>query len=1160
MGKFKLTDDQKQVLESKDKNLLVSASAGSGKTATLIEKIYSLVVDENIDIKNILVITFTEAASSEMKVRLKNKFFESGANLRARNQLEELNSSYISTLHSFCSKMLKKYFYILDLNPNFIVLNEENAKYLKVKALEETFNYYNKNNDENFVKLSAIFGGRNFLSFKDAIVKYYEFLCSISNKQEFVKNTYKRCYEEDLNKNIACKILNEYMLNSLFYYKKQLEEYLIKAEQLKANYFVSFILDIIKKIEQVKYEKTFLQNKKTFSELNFDKIQTKDLTQNEKIFAEEFKGFYDEFTKNKTTISENILCKDDENLTIQKLKNAKEYLEIFNAITNVFEDNYNKLKLKKNALDFNDLERFLLRLLQEQNVKEEINKNFKYVFVDEYQDINEVQENILLLISKQANMVMVGDVKQSIYGFRNSTPNIFINKSLKYSSNDSNGKLILLNDNFRSDARILNFVNSIFSKIMSVDFGGVDYKGKSMLKGLAKFEESKDLPAIKMCLIDKTNDEEIEENFSGIYSVLDDKNNYSGQLNSTRKEAMVIAENIGNLIGKQYYNSKEEKFKTISFKDIAILARSNSFLSEVCSVLSEYKIPISTNKKENIFLDEDVYMLLSLLRLLSSTHDDISLSIVLTSIFGGLSYNNLAQIKKEFIEEKFFYESVNKYMLEGQNEEIKQKLTEFFNLINDLRQKVYASFSIYDIFIWLDRKFNFLTELSALPNGEERRQTVQSYIDSFKGADYNYDLEKYLNYVENFEKDDKFVSALNGSDDSVKVGTIHSSKGLEYPVVILCGLDKYFSRQVYMDAILHDASLGLGVSSYELESFVKQPNLAKNAFVTYLKQKEKEEETRLLYVALTRAKNNLILVSSINSKTVKRVENYVEASSCNSYLPWVLSGLSEIGFNAIKSGKKVFVDKNSGFDVCVEMRTDDDFVVNRELNKDIGFLFNNKEESKTIKTMLDYKMETASNIALKNTVSSMLQEYAKEEKTSFNLQPKKLTIFENVIDKTMLGTIYHKIMQEIDFNNKDCTNVEYLQAIINKLNIGQNYLQEINLNAIKTCVENVKNLNPKLILKEQPFLSYVKYCDIFKDSNITDKILIQGVVDLLIKTPKGTYIIDYKTNNVRTADQLVEKYKLQLSLYKQCVEKAMHISIDNTLIYSFCLNTFIKII
>lgn len=1161
MSKFNPTPDQIKMLESNNKNLLVSASAGSGKTATLIEKIYDLVINKEINLDNILVITFTENASSEMKVRLKKRFYECGNSPRVREQIDKLNSSYICTLHALCSKLLKKYFYILDLNPNFAVLSEENAKFLKVKALEKTFEIYDNKNDEDFVNLSQIFGGRNFLNFKKAILAYYDFLCSIINKEEFVRGRYKYCYEENLNENFSCKILNDYMLDNFYYYKKSFEDFLIKAEESKANYFIFFINEVINKLNAFKYKNSFLQNRKVLINLVLNKITQKKLGEEDRIFKEEFKDFYKEFLDKRDEIFNSTFCLESEEEIVENLKNSKYFLDKFNEVGLVFEENYSSLKQKKNYLDFNDLEKFLLKLFENENVLNELNNTFKYIFVDEYQDINEIQEKILKMLSKSASMVMVGDVKQSIYGFRNSSPNIFIDKSLKFSQNNKEGQLVLLNDNFRSKKEILNFVNSIFSKIMVTNFGGVDYKEKSLLKGLSTFEEDKNFPTIKLCLVDTAKqEEESKESFKGVYSVLEDKNSYGRILNQERKEAMLIAKNIIDLVNNQkYYDAKEKGFKNVTYKDIFILARSNDFLKDICKVLEEYKIPISTNQVENIFLNSDVNVLISLLKVISSSHDDISLCTVLVSLFGGLSYENLSQIKKEFFDENYFYKSVLKYAKEGKNETIKNKLVEFFNLVNLLRNKIYSNYSIYDIFMYLDENFNFLTEFASLPGGQERKQTITSFINSFNGTEYNYDLEKYLNYVENFEQDNKFVNSLNNSENSVKVGTIHSSKGLEYPIVILCGLDKRFSIQTFLSPIIRDSKLGLSVSSYNLNTFTKQENLAKSAFLVEVRKKEKAEELRLLYVALTRAKNNLILISHFNSKSIKMVKNYNDAQNCNSYLPWVLSGLSELGFNFIKNGSKNFVDKNKNFEVCVEVRDREDFVFNNNLNKDIDFLFKKQEESNLIKKYLNVQVYNNNNISLKNTVSSMLREYAKEENSSFVTEPKKLTIFENSIDKSVLGTVYHKIMESVDFFRKDCSNIEYLQSLLDNLNLDEKYLKEVNLKSIQICVENIKNFEIYQVYKEQQFLSYIKYCDIFNNSKIQDKVLIQGVVDLIVKTKKEVYIIDYKTNNVKNSDQLVEKYRLQLKLYKYCIEKAMNIKVDKALIYSFFLNKFIEV-
>ena len=1167
MAKIKYTPQQEKVLEDKSSNLLVSASAGSGKTATVIQKIFNLITKDKIDIAEMLVITFTEAASLEMKVRLKDKLFASCEEDKSLNeQIEKLPTSDISTIHGFCSKILRKYFFKLDLNPNFLVLNENDSKFLKATALEKIINKYSNKQDDDFVSLTTIFGGgRNFSNFKTNILSFYEFLCAVEDKQNFRTNILSSCYEPDLNKNKACKILNDYILSTIYYINCSLDNYLTEADIYNADYFNDFIAKLKVCLCSFDFKKSFTYNRKQLLLVELPRLTTKKFNDGNAEFKEIFKPFYDEVQKLVKELKKLVLEKTEEEL-IEDLKNASTILDKFNEVESEFEKEYVLLKEKRNALDFADLEEKFLELLNFDDIKETISTNYKYIFVDEYQDINSVQELILSKLLNNNKMVMVGDIKQSIYGFRNSSPNIFVNKSLVYESNISDGTLVNLNENFRSNPQILNFVNSIFNKCMFASFGGVDYKDNGQLKGMTEYKIANDLPTISLNVVlskdeDEESEEETQETFNDVYSVLGDTNLYAKKLNTARKEATIVAGQILNMIGKEYYDAKEQQNKKINYGDIAILSRGNEFLKEVAKVLMEYKIPIATNMVDNIYKNKDVCLLVSILKILNNYHDDNSLSVVLTSLFGNFSFDELCEIRNAY-DEEFLYESFKNFSKdETKQSKLKDKANSFLSLIKDLRNRL-AYESLYDLLNYLQDKFDFMSYFLSLPDGANRYQTIKNFIESFEGTEYNFDLNRYLNFVDSFAQDAKFSTSLNASPESVKMGTIHSSKGLEYPIVFLVGCGKSFSNITFKEEILKDKDLGLGVATYDLVSFQKSANLARNAIILNLKKQEKAEELRLLYVALTRAKNHLIVIGHANLNSVCKIKTIKDAESVNNFMPWVISGLTNLGFENLTKNKLDFVDKNKDFEINVKVYKDSLFEIKNEETIKFNSKVTNKEIENRLKNLFDFELEKTTNIALKNTVSSMLQEHS-DEGVSFNFEPKKLEVFESSkqdIDSARLGTIYHNIMQQIDFGSLRACDENEINEIINKLNIDEKYLKYVDQKRIKTCVEKLKEFNIKSTLKEQPFLSYVKYNSIFNDSKIEDKILIQGVADLIIKTQDNKiYLIDYKTTKASKPDQLVEKYRLQLNLYVACLQKALNIKIDGTYIYSFYLNNLIKI-
>lgn len=1164
MSKFELTFDQKKVVNSVSPQLLVSASAGSGKTATLIEKIYDLIANKKVDVDKLLVITFTESASNEMKMRLKNKLFENAENsVFLKNQIDKISTSDVSTIHAMCAKMLRKYFYKLDINPNFCILDENNSKYLKAIALEKVLQHYSENSDEKFIMLSSIFGGgRNFSALQSAIVSYNDFLCAVEDREKYKTEISSKCYTQDLKQNEACEFLNNYIASSFYYFKQTLKAFLDESKIQNADYFEDFINQVLVCIDGVSYNKEFLQNHKEVFKIEFPKISQKKMSEENKNFKEEFKPFYDLMKKQFNDIKSKIVDKTPEELS-EDLRVSQQFVCKFNEVESRFYEEYTALKRKRNSLDFADLESYFLKLLSDEEVRVNLASNYKYIFVDEYQDINSTQEQILNKLLLNNTIIMVGDVKQSIYGFRNSSPAIFVDKSKRYLDKGNGGQLINLNENFRSNPKILSFVNKIFSCIMSNDFGGVDYAKDSMLVGKTEYKDVDKTPNIELCIIEKNakEDEEVNEVFDKVYSVLGDKNKYSKALSNARMQGMLVAKKILELLKTKIYDPSLKDFRNVKFSDIAILSRGNEFLKEISKVLSEYKVPISVSKSDNIYKDKDVVLLLSLLKIVNNMHDDIALSIVLNSFIFNFSFDELNEIRA-FSEHEYFYQCFEDYAISGKDEKLRTKIASFEEEINEIRFRLANYNSIYEVFMYLQNKYDYLNYFKSLPNGKNRFKVVKDFVESFEGAEYNYDLAKFLQFVKNFEDSGKVSSKVESSQDSVKLSTIHVSKGLEYPIVFLVNCDKDFSNITFRSEVLKDKSLGLGLLTYNLQNFEKCENLAHSAISLNLKRQEKAEELRLLYVALTRAKNNLYIIGQANLLTVNRVQNSFEASRAESFMPWILSAISETNFNLFFRQGKDFKEVEKDFELGVKFFNQSDFEVKAEQQSNLDFLENGFDGENKLKELFEFNYEKPANIAIKNTVSSMLQEYS-DSQTSFNFEPKRLTIFEGAsqeIDSAKLGTIYHNIMQKVDFKNKDCLTKEYLDNIIHTLNIEQKYLERIDKNSILNCIQKLCKIEMEECLKEQPFLSYLPYNKIFLSSNISDKILIQGVADLMFKSNGKYYLIDYKTTRVSNPDQLVEKYALQLKLYKTCLEKALNIDISGTYVYSFCLNDFVKIV
>ena len=1150
LEKVEYTAAQKTVLDSEDKGLLVSASAGSGKTATIIEKIFRL-IKSGEDINKMLIITFTDSASTEMKLRLKEELAKGVAeNPKLTAEYDKLSTASITTLHGYCSKVIRQHFYALDLKPNFAVLDEENSRFLKTKALEKVLRDYSKGQDENFGFLSQAFGGRNYDELKKNILKFHSCLSSLEDKNDFLQNICTRCYETNLKGNPACDEANKSLVYDLSNLVDVLKQEKTKAEQEGALKFVSFFEQIIANIKKIN-SADFVENCKSLSLFSLPVILRGKLEIEDASFKDDFKQVWEDI-KDELKRIKNVYRWADEKEIVSGLVIAKSLLQKFVEIESAFDREYTALKAKRNALDFDDLEKHLLKFLSMPDAKESL--DFKYIFVDEYQDINPVQEKIILsLRGKNCTLIMVGDVKQSIYKFRNSTPEIFVEKSKIYGKKNSDEKLVMLNENFRSDGTILKFVNNIFDKCMGSDFGGVDYKKNSKLVPKSNYEKVSDVPKVEVCVFDTEKSKNEEYVYDDVYSVFGDKNEYKSKVTPVMREASVILSKIDEIVGKKLiYDVKTKSSRLATYKDIAILSRKNDYLNEIASILFEKRIPLSTNISRDIYEDQDTNRLVCLLKIINNAHDDESLAVVLSSLFD-FSFDDLAKIRASFLDEKFFYNSVKKYpKSDSADKEVADKLNVFWLKINEYRNEfIYKTIGKFlDDFC----EQNYYSYVLSLPNGRNRIKMVKDYVASFSGKYYNNSLSAYLEFIKNNTENSPDKIAVSGGENSVKLSTIHASKGLEYPIVFVVGTGRELAHRDRKTDILFNRSLGVSFGSFDVENHFETTNVAKLAISNAIRQGDMAEELRLLYVALTRAKNHLFITGCANLSILKHITTLQESKRAKSYLEWILSSLTDLSFKGLVENKKNVAQTIDGEKINFVLMQDE--VLERSNLQTLSLP--NCDEPNGDFLMFKNIPLPEEKIALKNSVSSLLLEHS-ESPASFNFAPKRLSIFEGEardIKATTLGTIYHKIMEMVDFNGDFSSQV--YEKIIEKIEVPDEYKKYITYSKISRCVEAIKSLGGDKFAKELPFISYMPYSSLFDDKN-DNKVIVQGVADLLVCGENKHYLVDYKTTRIESVDQLVEKYKVQLMLYKKSLEKALNITIDETFVYSFVLEKLVKV-
>lgn len=1071
---------QKDILASVADNQLVSAGAGSGKTTVMIEKIGNLLINDKIDINSLLVVTFTVLAAGEMKdklvERLKAELIISNDKERILDLIEQIKTASIDTIDGFSSKTIKKYFYELGLNPNLEIVSDTTKDYYVVKAMDKTFKDFAKEHDEINILLD-FFGGnkRNLDKLKDLVLSNFYNIINIGDYSKFLLQSLKEYQggkSEDIINTYICNNASETISGIIDNVgevdenvKAKVADYVGMLNNLNKNIGLKSNLVILKGI---KLEKFTIKECKQF-------VQLKDVNK-----------YIDGFNCCQADLLNNGI---DENYDVKNEQILK-YFPLFIELLNNFVNNYKKLKQEYNLIDFNDLNRLMLKLLENEKIKYELQSKFKYVFIDEYQDVNPLQEKLLMsLVGKDTKLFMVGDVKQSIYGFRGATPEGFIGKYNKYKQNENLGTAFDMNVNFRSNPKILLFINELFSKLMTVKSADVDYEHTSEID-----PQREDIIDDKVeIILTKTHDESVVE--TGVYSVKNAKVN--NKILSKQQEAFIVLDKITKLVGTKFYDANLKQERILTYKDIAILSRAEKDEATICLVelLRSANIPVSTNNKLDIGKSEIIKLVLSILKCVINTADDVDYLATFVAITD-LTFDEVFELRNK---EKSFAENLR----ESNNE----KVLYGFNILKDIKQASYTKDNAELIsYILNDKKLKYY--IISHENGEQELNLLLHFVDKLT-------VEKRLSLAEFIAVAESSLSKgtdYNESDreDSVTVETIHKSKGLEYPVVFLFNTSKMFNYLKDNDGINFNGEIGLGVDYFDPINRVKLYSVPKFAINLLNKEKGYKEELRLLYVALTRAKNKLIITGQYTDKMLDE-KDFKKTSFCNMILSCFINNLN-VGENE--------------FEHCKFNLLEDETVVltNTKPDREVIMLENN----------FVYPNQDKFNIPVKNSVTGLNSQ--KVQASKFDV--KNVLNVDNQYDeydKALIGTHYHKALELLDFEKPYNKNSNFEDVDYKKIQQAYNVL----------CPLFNKY---EWFKKEAEFMMFVPYNQLVK-SDISDKVLVQGVCDLIICYGDHIDIIDYKFSNL-PIKTLKEKYAEQLKLYKMAVEKAYNKRVEHLYIYS----------
>ena len=1143
---FKPTESQQTVLDAKSKNIVVSASAGSGKTTLMIEKVVKIIEDEKADISKFLICTFTKSAGEEMKSRLYEKLEqklneETDINKRKiyTTAYDKIELAKICTIDKFCLDIVKKYFYRLGIDPNIENLSSFDENFLKNRAFMHTLEKFESENSEIIDLLCMCFlEHRDLKKLKQLVYKIYSDMQTRPDAIEyFDKNAFKlynetaiiQLVEQKLNMfELNAKLLIEEYTNVLKFLNPERDEENIKRLNSDIKLLNSYFnLDTQNKI---KYIFNLDINGRFKASEEFDFKELTDIKNNFNSVKNDIVSYFDV---------------SDLNEIIARCLSTRDIIEKLKEFVLTFANCYLELKMGINQFEFNDIQHFALDLLKKDDIRDDIVKDIDYIFVDEFQDVNYLQDELIHKLARNDNVFLVGDAKQSIYGFRLCTPEILIKTMDKFES-DGTSLAQNLNENFRSDKVILDFINEIFNKIMTIESSGIDYEGKAQLKGALSYNNELLFNKVKVDIFLDSSAETNSEDEKAEKVVYDITKSGDDDISKVDREASHIANLVIKCLEEKIFDTKRNQIRNVNFGDIAILFRKRKALYKaVVEKLSALNVPLTIGYKEDIFDSFEVRFVNALLSLIMNFDDDIALTTALTFPSIGVTDDELALIRLKSLDADTFSSAVKNFAISCNCESdadcilINKKIKKLLMIIDLLKNQMYTS-TVYDLIKQIENSCD-LTNILYSINNPKIIANYAKFISEIKSSKF-VNLIDYLQYIEERENDDSDVN-VSGGENSVKCLTIHESKGLEFPIVICAGAgEKRNSRTD--DILIHNE--GIACDYFNIDGKWKASTIIKNYINEKLKHNETEELKRLLYVALTRAKNQLFVVGTITSKQLKTpYYNYKEPN----FMQYILSELKPFEIETLESGGG-YKNESFEFNIC-----NDEVVLMQNSNSEDVYLYTDKELNE-IYNYISYEYPNKENfkIAFKNTVSAILK--AENNGEHYNIEPRKLEIGESALKSNELGTLYHKVLESIDFK-KDYTDDD-ISTII-KANESSEGV--VSIAEIKNAINTIKRFigSDDVIFKEQPFIFKAKHKDIVT-SNCEEEILVQGVIDLIIKKPNGEIvIIDYKNTNIKDDNVLRDKYKKQLELYKyatKLVEKTDKIS---TYLYSIKQNKIIEV-
>lgn len=1232
------TTEQQQVIDLRNRNILVSAAAGSGKTAVLVERIVKIITDKNhpVDIDHLLIVTFTNAAAAEMRERIGNAIEkaldEQPGNEHLLRQLTLIHNAQITTIDSFCLYVVRNHFHEIDLEPNFRIGDEGELKLLREDVLGRVLEQNYEEPSEAFSDfVEGYASGRTDVALNEMILQLYEFSRSYPWPEKWLDSfvgAYRIETREELDRAEWLAPLTENICFVLKDCEQLLKQALAITQQDDGpDMYEKAVQSDLEKYEGLSRLTSFCELSGALSDIKYDRLAS----------SRGFEGDPDklELVKSLREQAKDVvkkLCKQyffcSPEMMIEQLERTEPMLEEVVRLTKQFADEFAAAKRRKNLVDFHDVEHFALQILVDEETEkakktaEEFRDTFEEIMIDEYQDSNEVQETLLRSISREErgenNIFMVGDVKQSIYRFRLARPELFMKKYDSYSLEESTTQRIDLHKNFRSREEVLTCTNDIFYKIMARSLGNVEYDAEAALYPGASYPVSADF--IPEILLADSNDELLED------TELTDKKTL---------EAKIVAEEIKHLMKTQQVTDKAAgTLRAAHYSDIVILLRSLSgWADSLVEVLNGNGIPAHTVSSTGYFSTVEVQTVLSMLRLLDNPRQDIPMAAVLRSPMAGLTDEELAVLRLEDgsvpfheavleLAEGLYEEDGQKEISDseadrkqGRNADEKtenhieitahRKLLKFYKKYKQLRQLV-PDTPIHELIEIILRETGYGHYVAAMPAGNRRTANLNMLLEkaaayektSYKGL---FHFVRYIDELQKYDVDFGEADMVGENEDVVRIMSIHKSKGLEFPIVIVSGMGKNFNKQDTRSKMVLHPELGIGLDYMDGKKRIKSPTIAKKAIAKQIDLENLGEELRVLYVALTRAKEKLILTGTLKdapekleffrqqanlSKAADRPLSYLTREGASGYLDWILPAV-------LSYGDKYPVRIVEAAELVLD-EVENQLEQNEDLTERIGEIkAADPQLVGQLKQRFSQRYPYQVDVLRKNKYSvSELKHRAMREKFEAEQEETIPAFLEEPVTPTiplfiqrqgsveqetpnrgaLRGTAVHRVMECYDFASEKSVH-EQMEAMEKEEKITADMRALVKEQIVADFVSSETGRRMALaqrggaLYREKPFVmgfteeelenygfgvgSNTDSCENIYEKTDSDQekeeqqkvrheedlTLIQGIIDVFWIEKDGIVLLDYKTDRVQQTKELIDRYETQLKLYADALER-----------------------